>query len=422
MKYTIKSALLLLCGVAFLAACDDDRDNNPTLQEPSSFVLNTPAYSKANVDLQTSSELAFTWSQPAYGFPAAASYQIQMSPTNTWTKDILDGDLDASGQTFGTYKTFDTEFSVVKGAIQASDVATALEQILHYAEDAVPSSQNVYVRVRAAYAGDTIYSNTVQVNVLPYYVELKDADPIIYYLVGGCIADGKWTNSADAIGTSMTPLLPVPGTEFDKATGAGQIEWYGYLPDAAEFKIIFTPGDWDNGLCGKKNDYDNDEHGIDMQTSLRIDGKSVDHPATGDPGNIYVATAGYYHIVVNTNPDYSKVTCTIEKYDKTPNTLQTITMPGAYNEWAADGNPMTALNTAESNSAYNHDWVETLTLGSDTELKFNDGTSSWTFNWGATDFPYGTGTQGGSNIPATAGTYKVFFNDISGTYYFIAQE
>lgn len=43
---------------------------------------------------------------------------------------------------------------------------------------------------------------------------------------------------------------------------------------------------------------------------------------------------------------------------------------------------------------------------------------AWTFNWGATSFPTGTGTQDGPNIPVTAGTYGVTLNSNTGEYAF----
>ena len=201
MKNIIKSTALLLCSLAFLTACDDDRDNNPTIQTPTTFVLNTPSYAQANVDLATSESLAFSWSQPDYGFPALASYQIQVSPTNRWTKDIQAGEKDATDQAVGDYKTFDTEFSLVKGSVAANEMAKALQEIVRYEPNNVPASQDVYVRVRAAYAGDTIYSNAVQIKVLPYYMKLKDAAIDVWYLIGGCIGDGAWTNDKSAVGT-----------------------------------------------------------------------------------------------------------------------------------------------------------------------------------------------------------------------------
>jgi hypothetical protein len=45
--------------------------------------------------------------------------------------------------------------------------------------------------------------------------------------------------------------------------------------------------------------------------------------------------------------------------------------------------------------------------------------NAWDVNWGAVDFPAGTGTQGGDNISiATAGTYNVTLDRVSGAYTF----
>ena len=43
---------------------------------------------------------------------------------------------------------------------------------------------------------------------------------------------------------------------------------------------------------------------------------------------------------------------------------------------------------------------------------------AWTVDWGSADFPTGTGTQGGDNIPVTAGYYRVDFNSETGDYNF----
>jgi len=44
--------------------------------------------------------------------------------------------------------------------------------------------------------------------------------------------------------------------------------------------------------------------------------------------------------------------------------------------------------------------------------------NDWAINWGATNFPSGTGTLGGSNIVCLAGTYDVTFNSNTGAYNF----
>lgn len=409
-KINILAGLLLgVVAISSLASCDDDRDNNPTLQEPTTFKLNTPAYANANVDLATSDSLTFSWSQPDYGFPAAALYLMQVSADNVWSSSVEDSLADESGNTPATYATVGNPSYVVTTSISGSAFAKALEQIKHWPENAVPASTTVYTRCAAVYAGDTIYSNVVPIKVLPYYVELKNADPIIYYLIGADIADGKWANGADKIGISTIPMLPVPGAKFDAATGAGDIEWYGYLvagdPAAGShgFKILTSALDWNFGICGDG----------------KADGGTTPRNGGDDPGNIYVAESGYYHITVTTNPDITKASVKIEKMDNVPTVYGSMGFPGDHNNWAMD--LMNPIETAAGNSAFNHDWTIDATFDATGGAKFA-AEGKWDTNWGAADFPYGTGTQNGANIPFKAGKYKIFFNDISGTYYFFTQE
>ena len=80
------------------------------------------------------------------------------------------------------------------------------------------------------------------------------------------------------------------------------------------------------------------------------------------------------------------------------------------------------MTAAESYAgAVNHIWKYSLDASSGaTTAKFlTDNT--WDTNWGSTEFPRGTAVQGGKNIPVTAGSYLVMFNDITGQYNFIAQ-
>lgn len=56
----------------------------------------------------------------------------------------------------------------------------------------------------------------------------------------------------------------------------------------------------------------------------------------------------------------------------------------------------------------------------DGEAKFR-ANDSWDVNWGGADFPSGSATRNGANIPVTAGRYKVTFNPLTGEYRFEAQ-
>lgn len=76
MKKYIKSTLLMLCGLALFTACSDDNGSNPTLGEPNSFVLNPSPLENATVELAKSSTITLTCSQPDYGFPASATYNV----------------------------------------------------------------------------------------------------------------------------------------------------------------------------------------------------------------------------------------------------------------------------------------------------------------------------------------------------------
>lgn len=63
-----------------------------------------------------------------------------------------------------------------------------------------------------------------------------------------------------------------------------------------------------------------------------------------------------------------------------------------------------------------HLWTTRIIL-LDGEAKFR-AEDDWAVNWGAGDFPVGTGVQDGANIPITAGEYLVSFNSLSGAYNF----
>lgn len=395
MKKIIKSTLMLLCGVCLFTACSDDLEHNPTLLRPTTFTLNTPAYSTSNIDLATSSGLNFTWSQPNYGgFPVAAQYQMQFSIDNKFTVPVSEAEADETGATVADYFMLDQIYSTCTGTVDAAELAKGLERLAKWDVNHVPSTLKLYARLASDYANDTIYSNVISFNVIPYYVELKDAAPVIWYLVGNCIGDGSWGNSS--VSKDLIPLLPIEGEEYDKATGTGKIAYTGYFPAGGQFKFVLNPGDWNTQM-----NFENVKSGDDLVTD-----------EDGDNHNIGIKAAGYYTITVDTKTNE----VSIEAYTKTVKTFASIAMPGEQNGWDAAADAMSAVETFDG--AENHVWFKALTLDADSNLKFAaDG--AWDTNWGATAFPYGTGAQGGADIPCVAGTYSVVFNDITGQFMFI---
>lgn len=388
----------MLVGTALVcASCDSDRDDNPTLKTPTTFTLDTPSFAASTLDLESASTLDFTWTQPDYGFSALAQYQLYLSTSNKWTVSYDEAQADES--LTANYTTVGDVVSVCEDEISAEDFAKAIMQLEQYDENAVPETQEVYVRVSSAFNGDTIYSEPLKFTVKPYYVVLTKAMPDLWYLTGSCIGNGSWSTGVDAVGTGLMPLYPETQYDYDAKTGAGTLTWTGYLTTAG-FKIGHVPGDFWKQQVGSKG-YKVGEKTYGNMEIVWNDGGSQ---------NIVVPADGYYKITFNATTQQ----CDIEAVDEASASYSTMYLKGTFNSWGT-GNPMSAVFTFSG--AKNHDWVCDVTISEDGEFKFNGG-DSW---WGGADFPYGI-ANGGNNIPCTAGTYKVFFNDITKQYYFIAQE
>lgn len=400
MNKIFKSALLLVGAALMFTSCSDDRDSNPVLQQPESFVLNTPAYAAQAIDLARSQTVNFTWSQPDYGgFPVACEYTVEVSATNQWTTPYSAEVADDSGETQCDYYTFENVFSTCEAKISAQDMAKALVVICNYVDGEVPAEQEVYARVKANTAGaQEVVSNVVKLLVNPYYIELKPADPVLWYMVGNCIGSNDWDNGANSVGTGLIPLLPEPGADFD-ATGNGSLVYAGFFPAGGQFKFVMTPGDWNTQM-----NFTN----IDSNTAGATD-------EDGDNHNIGIPEDGFYKITMNTVQ--GKVS--IEKLDGTYPEFTSMGIPGEHNEWDTSGNPLTAMGKRDNTQA--HDWMGEITLDNAGKFKIA-ANGSWDVNWGGTDFPLGYGTKGGADIVAKPGKYTVYFNDVLGLYYFKAIE
>ena len=401
MKALSISTLLLMGGLYLFTACEDDRDSNPIIQHPDSFVLNDPSYMNTTVDLQTSSTLALTYSQPDYGYTAVATYQAQVSLTGDFTVSADEAD---AAEEAGT--TLVADYASVEGTSTTSTLEFTGEALARQivrlagwtADDVLPSTLSAYLRVQATVStADTCYSNAIQLTVVPYYIELTDVPIEMWYLIGACIGDGAWTNSPDAVGTSIYPMSIVEGYNYDKNTGKGELTFTGYLTPEG-FKLVHTldsswPDQWGQGAS--------------FGTFVKNDGGS---------GNITVPSAGYYTITLDTRADR----LTVEEADIEATVYENMYISGDFNGWATD-ETMKAVNTVESMAGHNHIWSYTIdATDGDTTCKFLQ--PNWEPNWGGTAFPYGIGVNGGDNIPVTAGKWVVTFNDIDGSYAFTAIE
>ena len=127
-------------------------------------------------------------------------------------------------------------------------------------------------------------------------------------------------------------------------------------------------------------------------------------------GAIHVPETGFYTLSV----DFGAMTYTWSKCEnQEPTEYTNISLIGDFNGWGAD---------ADLEQIAPHNWAISNFVGENAGgLKFR-ANHDWAINWGATlnvtDINYGIGVGNGDNITVPAGTYNVFFNDITGDFVF----
>lgn len=410
-KYIIGA--LLVGIISLFASCSDDNDSNPTLIQPKEFVLNTPAYANATIDLEKSTGLELTWSQPKYtadNAPINATYEVQVSPTNSFTVSTDEAAADESGEKVPDYAVLSNTTQKCNISASAEEMDKALVKILKWTEENVPAEQEMYVRVNAYILEGTnrlnpVASNSVMLNVKPYYIELKDAVPTMWYLVGNMFG-AKWASDKN-IGVDALPMFLKPNFSYDKKTGAGEIEYTNYFLtgdyndkaecDGAGFKILPASFNWD---------YSMNADGATKGTIIYRNGGS-------DGGHIVAPEAGYYTITLNTADNTAKM----EKYEGAVNNYGTIQISGSFNDWTD-----TAMLPYNTEGVENHAWyyVMDVPAGDTAQFKFKIA-GSWETSWGygAEDGAinmYGKCESGGKNIGLAEGKYVISFNDITGAF------
>ena len=414
MKNKYMMGALLFGIISLFASCSDDNDSNPTLIQPTEFTLNTPEYANSTIDLEHSTGLGLTWSQPKYtadNAPINATYEVQVSPTNTFTVSTDEAAADESGEKVPDYAALSNTTEKCNVSASAEEIDKALVKILKWTEGNVPATQEVYVRVNAFVQEGTsrlnpVASNSVKLNVNPYYIELKDATPTMWYLVGNMFG-AKWAGNK-SIGEDALPMFLKPNFSYDKKTGAGEIEYTNYFLtgdyndkaecDGAGFKILPSSFNWDNSM---------NADGATKGTIINRNGGS-------DGGHIVAPTAGYYTITINTADNTAKM----EKYEGAVNNYGTIQIATSLDDFASD-TPMLPYNTE---GVENHAWyyVMDVPAGQTVSFKFKIA-GSWDTNWGygAADGAinmYGKCEANGHNIGLAEGKYVISFNDITGSF------
>lgn len=259
----------LFAGLLMFSACEADRDSNPVYQEPTKFVLNTPAYVNTVYDLEHSTSLELTCSQPDYGFTAATYYAVQVSLT----------------EDFSSFEELSTQYTTAKMNVDASELAVAATN-MKVAEGALeedfPMIAPLYIRLRA-YINESmgeIISNTISLTNVKLYFALPPIElPTKLYLIGD-FCNWNWDNAPE-----MIPL-------HDGTTGTF---WrMVYVKGGLKFNTKTSSNGGEVGFVGCTT-LDNFNAGI-----------------SDAGGNIGIANEGWYLIVIRSKVNGRKIDYTVE--------------------------------------------------------------------------------------------------------------
>lgn len=252
---------VVAAGLLTLTACDSDRDSNPTLQIPESFVLNTPALADNTYDLENSRTLRLTCSQPDYGYTAPATYSVQVA---------LNSDMSGNVE-------LPTAYSKVVMDVDAQELAVAATNMLlenGRTEQDFPIVQPLYVRLKSSLGNGVgeVFSNIIELKSTRIAFALPPVQlPEKIYFVGG-FAEWDWAKSLEAV--------PVNGT------------------DNTFWHLVFIDSKEKGGIkINSKQAWNGDEVGFD-----KVDIKDEANAGVkSDGGNISVEKTGWYLAVVRTS-------------------------------------------------------------------------------------------------------------------------
>lgn len=284
------------------------------------------------------------------------------------------------------------------GMVDINDVTQLISRVL---------GQNVTIDSAAADVNDDGLIDINDVTMLINYVlgnPWPEGKPIdLWYLWGNFIGTTPWgdVSGNSPIGVSALPLYPTGNFDMQ---GKGTLTWTGCIPHGY-FSIVHKTGYYDDVVS---------EMWVE---NVNTGEYSVQNMIDDNPDySTILLDEGYYTITLDTRT----MNLSIEPSDPNVPAYGSVVLVGYFNNWNNEANPMDGVNTRLGLN--NHDWwlgewTQTKT-GYEGDVKFCL-YGSWDYDWGTNTFPFGTGVQGGQNIPAKKGTYYVFLNDITGQYHFI---
>ncbi len=362
MKAIFNKLFLFLAASLLFVSCEKDETKVVATEGTSPQLTATQNKQVLTEAQKNDTAVVFSWTKPDYGYSAAVSYSIQFAKkgTNfTPAKTVYLSNVQRKGYTV-------TELNAIAAEIGlAAFTAGEME---------VRVSGEISTEIAA------VNSNTATLTVTPY---LSEPEYQVIYMVGDA-TEGGWDN---AKGTAM----------FRDDNDAFIYTFTGRFK-AGNLKFLGISGKWAP------------QWGANAQGGVAFRAKDADP----DPGSFSVPADGYYTVILNIRNNVFSIT----PFDASASTTyNSIGLAGVNNNW----DDIVPMNTSSFNP---HFWHFKYTFATSTTMKFRIA-SGWSVNWGPakgheTELR-GKGVAGGENLTVPAGTYQVYFDDITGHYVFVKE-
>lgn len=277
-----KISILFACLVAVLSLNSCKEDTEPQYQNPTEFKLNTPALASQYYELTADGTLDLSWSQPNYGYAAAATYKVSVSLLEDFSESM----------------ELTSEYKLCYAQVPESEIAEAickLRGITSEDDYTDEPARAVYFRVGAkinGIEGSEIISNVVKIDQVKEYCAIQS--PGFIYVVGAFTdwtgpdagaashyADFRLFESANAIGSKVyTGIFDVPAGQamfrFYTALTGWDADSYGVQVEDNPVDCALDGGIYNGPIVKGKGSFNfPDWEGGSMKITVNMNNMSV---------------------------------------------------------------------------------------------------------------------------------------------------
>lgn len=233
-----KSSLLFAAIAMLFAACDSDRDDNPTLgpnHTASEFVVNTSAVADQYIQLSPENTVNLNWTQPNYGVNTVVNYKVQVGLKENGAEKW--GDYLETGTTACNVNLSGEE--IAKVLCKLDGFATEDDYVdMGFREVIMRVAANIKTTSSKLIEGTEIISNVVSFKHMAAYCMVPTKGTL--YVIGSCcgwpepsgsnkqtLLDGGWFIEETEIGSGIYKgVVEMPAGDltfrfYSKLTGWG---------------------------------------------------------------------------------------------------------------------------------------------------------------------------------------------------------